>query len=139
MKPRLIPELDVSNLEQSLTFYMEVIGFRLMFDRPEEKFAYLDLEGAHLMLEEASGPGRRFRVAPLEVPYGRGINFQIQVSDVVSIYDRVCSGAHPVIVALEDRWYRQDQFELGNRQFVVSDPDGYLLRLFSDLGAQPAK
>ena len=40
---------------------------------------FIDLAGIHLMLEEAAGPGRRFRTAPLEYPYGRGANFQIEV------------------------------------------------------------
>jgi len=27
--------------------------------------------------------------------------------------------------------------EAGNRQFIVADPDGYLLRFFSDVGRRP--
>jgi len=30
---------------------------------------------------------------------------------------------------VEDKWYRRDDSEVGQRQFVVADPDGYLLRL----------
>ncbi len=65
---RLIPELDVSDLERSLKFYVDVVGFSVLYDRPEERFAFLDLDGARLMLEEAEGPGRRFQSAPLERP-----------------------------------------------------------------------
>ena len=36
---------------------------------------------AELMLQEAEGPGRRFRTAPLQHPYGRGMNMQIEVDD----------------------------------------------------------
>ncbi|HEY0476960.1 MAG TPA: hypothetical protein VGD37_05520 [Kofleriaceae bacterium] len=35
---------------------------------------------------------------------------------------------------MEERWYRRNDHEVGNRQFVVADPDGYLLRFFGDLG-----
>jgi hypothetical protein len=42
------------------------------------------------------------------------------------------------VIPIEERWYRRDQMETGNRQFVVADPDGYLLRFFSDLGRRPA-
>ena len=59
---RLIPELDVSDLDRSLAFYVDVVGFRVLYDRPEERFAFLDLDGARLMLEEAAGPGRRFQL-----------------------------------------------------------------------------
>lgn len=136
MAPRLIPELDVSDLKKSLHFYLSVIGCQLKYDRPEERFAMLDLEGAQIMLEEAAGPGRRFRTAPLEKPFGRGVNFQIQVSDVDSLYNRVVSAGVEIIIPLEERWYRSGEHELGNRQFVVADPDGFLLRLFTDLGSR---
>ncbi|MGH7883971.1 MAG: VOC family protein, partial [Candidatus Dormibacteraceae bacterium] len=87
--PKLIPELDVADLDASLEFYVRVMGFTVEFDRPEERFAYLVREGIHLYLEEAGGPGRRFRTAPLERPYGRGVNFQMEVSDVDLLHDSV--------------------------------------------------
>ena len=37
-----------------------------------------------------------------------------------------------------ERWYRKNGAEVGNRQFVVADPDGYLLRFFEDLGSRAA-
>ena len=71
---KLTPELDVADLDCSLAFYVDVIGFQVLFDRTEERFVFLDLDGVHLMLEEAAGPGRSFRTAPLEYPYGRGFS-----------------------------------------------------------------
>jgi catechol 2,3-dioxygenase-like lactoylglutathione lyase family enzyme len=135
---RLIPEIDVSDLDRSLTFYVGVIGFRVVYDRPEERFAFLDLDGARLMLEEAAGPGRRFHAAPLERPYGRGVNFQIEVANVDALVERVRKAGFDPIIPIEERWYRRGETELGNRQFVVGDPDGYLLRFFSDLGQRRA-
>ena len=122
----LVPELDVRDLEASLAFYVGVLGFAVRYQRPEERFAYLERGGAELMLQAAAGPGRRFRTAPLEPPFGRGVNFQIRVTDA----------AAEVVVDLEERWYRRGDGEVGNRQFVVTDPDGYLLRFFEDLGAR---
>jgi catechol 2,3-dioxygenase-like lactoylglutathione lyase family enzyme len=131
---KLTPELDVADLDRSLAFYVNVIGFRVLFDRPEERFACLDLAGIHLMLEEAAGPGRRFRTAPLEYPYGRGANFQIEVADVTATYERACAANASLLIPLEERWYRQQQIEYGKRQFVVVDPDGYLLCFYNNLG-----
>jgi len=71
--PPLIPELDVADLERSLAVYVRALGFTCALRRQEERFAYLIREDAHLMLEEASGPGRRFCTAPLEFPFGRGL------------------------------------------------------------------
>lgn len=136
--PALVPELDVSDLDRSLAVYLDVFGFTCHARRPEEKFAYLIREGAHLMLQQAEGPGRRFRTAPLDHPFGRGVNFQIAVSDVDDLYATVQRAGLVMPVPLEERWYRQGQDELGNRQFVVADPDGYLLRFFRHLGTRPA-
>jgi catechol 2,3-dioxygenase-like lactoylglutathione lyase family enzyme len=134
MTAPLVPELDVTDLDASLAFYCDVLGFQVRYLRPEERFAYLKREGAELMLEEAAGPGRRFRTAPLERPFGRGANFQIQVTDAPGLVERVRGAGAPILIDLEDRWYRRGDGEVGNRQFVVVDPDGYLLRFFEDLG-----
>jgi catechol 2,3-dioxygenase-like lactoylglutathione lyase family enzyme len=136
--PRLVPELDVGDLEASLAFYVEVCGFALRYERPDERFAYLDRDGAELMLQEADGPGRRFRSAPLERPYGRGVNLQIEVADVDALHARAAAAGYDLVLELEERWYRTGAIEAGNRQFVVADPDGYLLRFFQDLGTRPA-
>lgn len=136
---RLTPELDVSDLDRSLAFYVGVIGFTVIFDRPEERFAFLVLEGVHMMLEEAAGPGRRFRTAPLEHPYGRGVNFMIEVAAVDRLHGRVQAAGSTIVIPLEERWYRQDEIENGQKQFVVADPDGYLLRFSSFLGQRPAR
>ncbi len=134
----ITPELDVSNLQNSLQFYVATLGFELLFERPEEKFAYLTLNGAGFMLEQI-GAGRSFCAAPLERPYGRGVNFQIRVDGVVDLLRRVQAVGIPLVLPMEERWYRQGANERGNRQFVVADPDGYLLRFFQDMGTRPLR
>ena len=136
MAARLVPELYCSEIERSVRFYVDVLGFVVQFARPEERFVYLDREGAEIMLEQPTG--RAFLPAALEHPYGRGVNFQIEVVDVASLYSAVTASGCPVFLQLEDRWYRRDERAFGNRQFVVQDPDGYLLRFFQDLGARAA-
>ena len=134
----LTPELDVADLEASLGFYVRTLGFSVRYRRPEDRFAYLEREGAALMLEEAAGPGRRFRTAPLERPFGRGMNLQIACTNVARLHATVVAAGGEVVIPLETQWYRVDEMEKGNRQFVVADPDGYLLRFFQDLGERPA-
>lgn len=145
----LVPELDVDDLDVSLRFYVGVIGFTVVFERSRERFAYLGLDGAELMLQEATGPGRRFRTALLEHPFGRGINLQIAVRSVDEVHEAVVSAGIEPIIEIEERWYDVDvvrpsgrwasrgTMQAGNRQFVVADPDGYLLRLFTSLGSRP--
>jgi catechol 2,3-dioxygenase-like lactoylglutathione lyase family enzyme len=131
---KLVPELDVSDIGHAVEFYTAVCGFGVLYKRDEERFAYLERDGAEIMLQEATGPGRRFRTAPLERPFGRGVNLQIEVGDVASLYRRmVAEGLEPV-VPLERRAYRVESQEVENEQFVVADPDGYLLRFWQDAG-----
>ena len=137
MSARLVPELYVFDFKESLYFYTDVLGFAVLYDRKDERFAYLELEGAQLMLEEVSDSSRQFGSARLERPLGRGVNLQIQISMVDVLYERVLSSNAEVVIAIEEKWYRVNSREGGNRQFVVSDPDGYLLRFYTDLGDRP--
>ena len=67
------------------------------------------------------------------------MNLQIRVADVDTLYASVQRAGLSVVIPVEERWYRQNQTEAGNRQFVMADPDGYLLRFFRDLGRRPAE
>jgi catechol 2,3-dioxygenase-like lactoylglutathione lyase family enzyme len=127
----MIPELQVTDLAVSLNFYTRVLGFTVAYSRPEEHFAMLERQDAALMLEQAAGPGRRITTTPLERPFGRGINLQIMVSDVDTLAAAVQSGGYPLFIALEERSYRARDGSIVQRQFVVADPDGYLLRFAS--------
>ena len=66
----LVPELYVSDLARSLAFYCGALGFRMVYERSEERFAYIERNGAEFMLEEPVG--RTWLAGPLEAPFGRG-------------------------------------------------------------------
>ena len=132
----LVPELQVSDFDESLAFYTEVLGFAVAWSRPEEGFALLEREGASVMLEQAGGPGRRITTGPLEQPFGRGVNFQILVSSVDGRAERLEANGRRPIIPLEERWYRRGTGRIGQRQFVVADPDGYLLRFAQLIGTE---
>lgn len=131
----LVPELAVSDWQTSRAFYCDLVGFEVAYERPEEGFSYLVLGDAQLMIDQI-GIGRTFDIdeAPLERPFGRGLNLQIRVPRVDDILTRLAAAGVALYLPLEEKWYRRDDDEVGNRQFVVADPDGYLLRLFEDLG-----
>jgi catechol 2,3-dioxygenase-like lactoylglutathione lyase family enzyme len=132
----LIPELAVVSLVESLRFYVDLLGFSVAYERPEEGFAFLELGAAQLMLDEI-GRGRTFDAGgPLERPLGRGLNLQIAVPAVAPLLAALATADWPLYLPLEEKWYRRDAAEFGNRQFVVADPDGYLLRLFEPLGSR---
>ncbi len=130
---RLAPELIVSDIDKSVEFYTRVLGFRVMFDRPEERFAYLDRQGAQLMLEQPTD--RAFLLGDLQFPYGRGMNLQIEADDLTALYERVLEAGSRLTLQLEEKWYRVGNEEVGQQQFVVVDPDGYLLRFLKPVEA----
>ena len=133
-KPTLTPELKVLDFTKSLDFYTRLAGFEILYDRPEEDFAMLGINGARLMIEGLTDKSRTWEVGKLERPFGRGINFQIAVPDVQSLYENFKKANYPIFRDMEEKWYRVKDKETGHKQFLVQDPDGYLLRFFQDLG-----
>ena len=129
---KTIPELSVSNLENSLLFY-KTLGFKIEYERPENKFVFLSMGDIQFMLQELSDKDK-WNLAPLTYPFGNGINFQLEVNSVDRMYSKLKEHNYPIAFDIEENWYRQDNKLLGNKEFLVQDPDGYLLRFSEDLG-----
>jgi len=130
---KLIPELSVSDLQKSLKFYTEILGFAIEYQREESKFAFLSFEGSQIMLEDMN---RRWDTGKLEHPFGRGVNFQIECKSIEPLLNSLKKHNHPLFEEPKDKWYRQDKKLLGCREFLVQDPDGYLLRFSQDIGSK---
>jgi catechol 2,3-dioxygenase-like lactoylglutathione lyase family enzyme len=132
-EPKLIPELACIDYKRSLSFYTEILGFKVLYCREEEGFAMLEINGAKLMIDQI-GLGRNWSTGDMEYPLGRGINLQIEVTDVEAIYKKLSFRNYDIFLEIEEKWYRKQDSEVGNKQFIVQDPDGYLLRFFEDIG-----
>lgn len=126
----LIPELYVADLDASLAFYA-ALGFAVVYRREEERFARIARGGAEIMLEEPRG--RTWLLAPLAHPRGVGVNLQITVADADALFAARPDGAAVVLPPEVKRYARRNDV-LTVRQFVVADPDGYLIR-FSEVTA----
>ncbi len=129
----LIPELSITNFEKSLDFYTRILGFSVSYKREEEGFAFLSLGDAQLMIDQI-GNGRTWETGAFEHPLGRGINLQIEVRSIEPLLKNLQENDVTLFLETEEKWYRKDDAEVGNRQFLVQDPDGYLLRFTEDLG-----
>ena len=127
-----IPELSVTDIKKSLQFY-KTIGFKVEYERSENKFAFISLYEIQFMLQESTSDDK-WNVGPLTYPFGNGINFQLEVENVDEIYDRLKKSGYRIVFDMEENWYRQGNKLLGNKEFLVQDPDGYLLRFSEDLG-----
>ncbi len=131
----LVPELLVSDVTRSLRFWRDLLGFRVLYERPEQRFAYLERERAEVMLEQIGESA--WIVGAMDRPFGRGINLQIETSSLAPMLDALTKVQWPLYRAPEERWYRTGATQAGQRQFVVQDPDGYLLRFAESLGTRP--
>mgnify|MGYP004444460789 FL=1 len=120
----LIPELTVSNIEKSKEFYLE-LGFKIKYERIENKFCFLELENNQLMIEEING---NWNTAVMEYPFGRGINISMSVSDVEKMYNKLKNKNFKFFLDLEYHTYKVDEIIYNDKEFLIQDPDGYLLR-----------
>lgn len=127
----LIPELSVSDINKSIHFYTNILGFKIEYQRVEKKFAFLSLNKAQIMIEQVN---EIWNTGELKYPFGRGVNFQIEVDDINEILSLLHTEKILPFIEPNDNWYRVENKYWGNREFLVQDPDGYLLRFSEDLG-----
>lgn len=112
---QLVPFLGVTDMERSLRFYLDGLGFVLKNKwEPEGKirWCWLTRGGASIMLQEYL-PGRR-----PEGALGQGVSVCFQCEDAVALYREFRSRGIDA----------QEPF-VGNSMWVTcfSDPDGYKL------------
>ncbi|MFM2607838.1 VOC family protein [Vibrio chagasii] len=135
----MAPELSVSNFETSLSFYVDVLGFSVRIKRENPDFVYLEQEQVQIMLEQITDSG--WITGELVAPLGRGVNFQIELSDLEPLLKRLKQAQVPFFRDLKETWYDIGEKLSGEREFLIQDPDGYLLRFTQHLGekAKPSK
>lgn len=125
---KLIPELSVSNIENSKQFYLS-LGFSILYERVEDKFCFLELDGCQIMIEEIND---NWNTGKLEYPYGRGMNISMEVKDIDSIYYKVKEKAYPIFQDMQVDKYQVDDKVYFDKEFLIQDVDGYLLRFVSE-------
>lgn len=123
---RLIPELTVRSIEKTKRFYVDLLNFRLEYERVEDKFAFVSFEGSQFMFEELHEDG--WNIAEMVYPFGRGINFSMEVDDLDAIYEKLISCEYPLYRPLMVNKYESNDEYIEQKEFLVQDPDGYLLR-----------
>lgn len=120
----LIPELTVSDINKSLEFYLS-LGFKMQYKREEDKFYFLQLEDNQIMIQEDNN---NWKTGILEYPFGRGINISMQVKDVEGMYNKLKDKNITFFRELETHQYRVNDYISYDTEFLIQDPDGYLLR-----------
>ncbi len=121
---KLIPELSVTNIDKSKEFYLK-LGFKIMYERKEDKFAFLELEGNQLMIEEIND---NWNTGKLEYPFGRGINISMTINDIDKYYQDLVNKNITFFKDIMTNEYDVNGKTYLDKEFLIQDPDGYLLR-----------
>jgi len=119
-------ELFVPDVEASVRFYTEKLGFELlrlergtMEGKEQATFAVVALERAAFLIAHERLEGG------LALPPGGGaIDIRIVVDDVDALYRRARDSGVAIVTDLAERPY-------GLRDFIIRDPDGFRLRIAS--------
>ena len=122
---KMIPELSVFDIEQTKRFYND-LGFKIEYERPEEKFVFMSFQDSQFMFEQIHDNG--WNIDELIYPLGRGINFSIAVDDIEELYKLVKTLNLEIYRELNRSIYQVNGTEETQTEFLIQDPNGYLLR-----------
>ena len=136
-----VPELWCSDFSVSMHFYVGILGFAIAQQRGSDPHAYLDLHGGQIMIAHWTLDGQWVPWLPGDMarPFGRGINLQFMVPDVADLHAAVLRrGVTPLRAIYDADIWKSDCMET-RRQFLVQDPDGYVLRFAQVIGTRPVE
>ena len=121
----MIPELSVFDIERTKKFYRE-LGFKIEYERTEDKFVFMSFQKSQFMFEQIHDDG--WNIGELVYPLGRGINFSIAVDDIEELYKLVNHLNIELYRELTRNIYQVNGIEEMQIEFLIQDPNGYLLR-----------
>jgi uncharacterized glyoxalase superfamily protein PhnB len=118
---KLTPNLLVANVERSLAFYVDVLGFERGMTVPEESpyvFASVTSGAVEVFLNDAAAAVKEYP-AFAGRPLGATGTMYIEVEGVDALHDRV-KPMVKIVMPLVTQFY-------GVREFAFEDPDGYFI------------
>jgi predicted enzyme related to lactoylglutathione lyase len=104
--------LEVNNLEESLGFYRELLGFEISKHSPESEPPLATLQAGGLKISLA-------QQLETMLKRGRGVSFFIGVRDVDDYYNQLRAKGVEVYPPVDEGW--------GGRFITLQDPDKYRL------------
>jgi uncharacterized glyoxalase superfamily protein PhnB len=118
---KLTPNLLVANVERSLAFYIDTLGFARGMTVPEASpfvFAAVTSGDVEIFFNDAATAVKEYP-AFAGKPIGATGTMFIELEGVDALHDRVKSRA-TIAMPLENKFY-------GMREFAIVDPDGYVI------------
>ena len=116
------------DINRTKDFYKK-LGFKIEYERAEENFVFMSFEDSQFMFEQIHDKG--WNTDALEYPLGRGINLSIAVENVEALYETVKNGQMDIYRELTKSTYLVNGIAKEPIEFLIQDPNGYLLRFTS--------
>lgn len=113
--------LEVNNLEESLTFYVGVLGMEIESLNYDSEPPMARLRGGQLTITLAQNLETMLR-------RGRGVHFFVGVADVTRFYDKLIEKGADVSPPVDEGW--------GGRFVTLEDPDKYRFFFVTWVNAQ---
>jgi hypothetical protein len=88
-------------------------------------FCFLELEENQIMIEQIND---NWNTGVLEYPFGRGINISMSINDIDKFYNILKEKEISMFKDLEVHKYKANDIVYEDKEFLIQDPDGYLLR-----------
>ena len=117
----LTPNLIVADVERSIAFYRDILGFTVQTTVPDASpyvFAILRSGPVEVYL---NAPGPAFEEYPVlnGRPIGATLTLFIRITGIQAAYESLKTRVN-VVMPLEKKWY-------GPTEFACTDPDGYVI------------
>jgi catechol 2,3-dioxygenase-like lactoylglutathione lyase family enzyme len=118
---KLTPNLVVSDVERSIAFYRDVLGFQVQATVPDAApYVFASVQsGAVEIFFNAPEPAIAEYPAFKDRPIGGTLTLFVEVVNIEQVYETL-KGRVPVVMPIEKKWY-------GVTEFAFRDPDGYII------------
>ncbi len=114
----LTPVIYTEDLQETLNFYVQTLGFVCLAHEPDYGWANLQLGAAAMMI---SKPNNHI---PFKRPFFTG-SFYFNISDVDAVWEKLKDHTK--------HCYPIENFEYGMREFAIYDNNGYILQFGQDI------
>ena len=120
------PNLVVSNVERSMAFYRDVLGFSVSATVPDNGpfvFAWMLRDGVNVFLNSRESVEEHAELASRPLGGTATLFIVVEADDVAAGIDALfasISARARVMMPLKDQFY-------GMREFGIEDPDGYVI------------
>ena len=131
---KLTPNLLVDDVERSLAFYTDVLGFARGMTVPPDApppyvFGSVVSGSVEIFFNEKNVASEEYP-AFAGKPLGATGTMFIEMENVDALHDRLKSKVS-IVMPLVKQWY-------GLKEFAVADPDGYIITFAERVAADPA-